>query len=603
MHVKIRITTCRLVAALAVMLVCGCANLSAPRAPLTVKLIAFNDFHGHLESPGRLAPSAGDEQVPVGGADALAAHVDRLRAQAAHSVVVGAGDSIGASPLVSSLFLDEPAVEALNRIGLEFNSVGNHEFDKGAAELRRLQGGGCKAGDANSCQGASVGTPVPFEGAKFRWLSANVIEQASGRPLLPAYGIKRFDGIDVAFIGVTLQGTPTIVTPSGVRGLAFRDEAETVNQLVPQLKAQGIEAIVLLLHEGGVQRGPRTDVNGCEGRLAGSPVAGIASRLDDAVDMVISGHTHAAYNCRLPNAAGRNIPVTSAGSFGRLLTDADLTIDPASRDITGVVATNRLVRRDEPGVPPEAAIARIVEGYKSLAARLAGRVIGAIATDLPNTRVDAACNMPAGQLIADAMLAATAAADAGGAQVAFMNGGGVRSPGFVGDGNVTFGEAFTVQPFGNDLVTLTLTAADLRNVLEEQFAGCGGQSRDRTRLMIPSTGFHYTWDGARSCGQRVRAMTLRRGEAIETLVGADGWLVDPSRRYRVTVNNFMAEGGDGYATFPKGSDRRVGPRDVDALADYLSRFKPPAAAYRPEASQRIRRLGGSACPMGADTNP
>lgn len=499
-------------------------------------------------------------------------------------------------------FLDEPAVEALNRVGLEFNSVGNHEFDKGAGELKRLQEGGCKAADPNSCQGASVGTPVPFEGAKFRWLSANVIERASGRPLLPAYGLKRFDGIGVAFIGVTLKGTPMIVTPGGVRGLAFRDEAETVNELVPQLKARGIEAIVLLLHEGGVQSGPRSDINGCEGGLAGSAVAGIVRRLDDAVDLVISGHTHAAYNCRLPNAAGRGIPVTSAGAFGRLLTDADLTIDPVSRDITSVAATNRLVRRDDPALPPDPEVARIVDGYRRLAASRAGQVIGTIAGDLPNTRVEPACNMPAGQLIADAMLAATAGADAGGAQIAFMNGGGVRSPGFVGGGNVTFGEAFTVQPFGNDLVTLTLTAQELRKVLEEQFAGCGGQPRDRTRLMIPSAGFRYTWDGAKACGERVRAASLESDGATEALVD-DGRLVDPSRRLRITVNSFMAEGGDGYATFTQGADRRVGPRDVEALAAYLSRFKPPAPAYRPEASQRIRRIGGSTCPMGSDTNP
>ena len=580
-------------AALPVALLCGCFSApmreAAPRAPFTVKLIAFNDFHGHVE-----------------GADALAAHVATMRSRAAHSVVVGAGDSVGASPLVSSIFHDEPAVEALNRIGLEFNSVGNHEFDKGAGELLRLQNGGCKTGDANSCQGASVGTPVPFEGAKFRWLSANVIEQASGRTLLPAYGVKTFDGVSVAFIGVTLKGTPTIVTPSGVRGLEFRDEAETVNQLVPQLKKRGIEAIVLLLHEGGVQRGPRPDINGCEGRLAGSSVAGIVGRLDDAVDLVVSGHTHAAYNCRLPNAAGREIPVTSAGSFGRLLTEADLTIDPASRDIAAVAATNRVVRRDDPGVPPDAAIARIVEGYRNLAARLAGRVVGAIAADVPNTRVDAACNMPAGQLIADAMLAATAAPDAGGAQLALMNGGGVRSPGFTfrsspageGDGNVTFGEAFTVQPFGNDLVTLTLTATDLRSLLEEQFAGCGGQPAGNTRLMPASAGFHATWDGARACGERIRALTLRSETIVE-----DGKLLDPTRRFRVTVNNYMAEGGDGYATFRMGTDRRVGPRDVDALADYLGRFKPPAAAYRAEDPQRLRRVGGSVCPTGEDTNP
>lgn len=580
-------------AALTVALLSGCIHPpvrdAAPRAPITVKLIAFNDFHGHVES-----------------ADALAVHVARLRSQAAHSVVVGAGDSIGASPLVSSLFLDEPAVEALNRIGLEFNSVGNHEFDKGAAELLRLQDGGCKAGDSNSCQGARAGTPVPFEGAKFRWLSANVIEQASGRPLLPAYGVKTFDGVPVAFIGVTLKGTPTIVTPSGVRGLEFRDEADTVNRLVPELKARGIEAVVLLIHEGGVQRGSQPDINGCEGRLAGSPLAGIVGRLDDAVDLVVSGHTHAAYNCKLPNAVGREIVVTSAGAFGRLLTEADLTLDRSSRDITAVAATNRRVRRDDPALPPDAAITRIVDGYRNLAARLAGRVIGTIASDLPNTRVDAACNMPAGQLIADAMLAATAAPEAGGAQVALMNGGGVRSPGFgfrssaagEGDGNVTFGEAFTVQPFGNDLVTLTLTATDLRKVLEEQFAGCGGQPAGNTRLMLASAGFRSTWDGARACGERIRALTLRHETIVE-----DGKLLDPSRRYRVTVNNYMAEGGDGYATFRNGTDRRVGTRDVDALADYLARFKPPAAAYRPEDAQRLRRIGGSVCPTGADTNP
>ena len=575
-----------------VALLCGCATPpvrdAASRTPFTVKLIAFNDFHGHVEA-----------------ADALAAQVARLRSRAAHGVVVGAGDSVGASPLVSSLFHDEPAVEALNRIGLEFNSVGNHEFDKGVGELLRLQSGGCKPGEANSCQGASVGTPVPFEGAKFRWLSANVIEEASGKTLLPAYGIKAFDGVSVAFIGVTLQATPTIVTPSGVRGLAFRDEAETVNRLVPELKARGIEAIVLLIHEGGVQRGPQPDINGCEGRLAGSPLAGIVGRLDDAVDLVVSGHTHAAYNCRLPNAAGREVPVTSAGSFGRLLTEAELTLDPSSRDVTAVTATNRVVRRDDPDVPPDASVARIVDGYRDLASRLAGRVIGAIATDLPNTRVDAACNMPAGQLIADAMLAATSGPEAGGAQIALMNGGGVRSPGFVhrssageGDGNVTFGEAFTVQPFGNDLVTLTLTAADLLSVLEEQFAGCGGQPAGNTRLMLASAGFHATWDGAKACGERIRALTLRSETIVE-----DGKLLDASRRYRVTVNNYMAEGGDGYATFRRGTDRRVGPRDVDALADYLARFKPPAAAYRPEDAQRLRRVGGSVCPTGADTNP
>jgi 5'-nucleotidase len=269
----------------------------------------------------------------------MAGHVAKLKAQNPNNVVVGAGDLIGATPLISALFLDEPAIETLNRIGLEFSAVGNHEFDQGSAELLRLQNGGCKVvsgvTNPNSCRGATVGTPVPFEGAKFKWLSANVITTATGRPLLPAYGIKTFNGVSVAFIGMTLRATPTIVTPTGVAGLEFRDEAATVNALIPELKAQGIESVVVLIHEGGFQTGSLSDINQCEGNLAGSAIAGVVRRLDDAVDLVISGHTHSAYNCRLPNAANRAIPVTSSSAFGRVLTDVDLTIE-----VNGVTRQN-----------------------------------------------------------------------------------------------------------------------------------------------------------------------------------------------------------------------------------------------------------------------
>ena len=408
--------------------------------------------------------------MPVGGAEYIAAHVNKLKAQNPNHAVVGAGDMIGATPLISSLFHDEPSVETLNRIGLEFNAVGNHEFDKGSATLLRLQRGGCKMDgariDVNSCQGAKVGTPVPFEGAKFQWLSANVVVTATGQTLLPAYGVKRFQGVPVAFIGMTLKDTPGIVVPTGVAGLEFRDEAATVNALVPKLRAEGIEAIVVLVHEGGVQSGLQQDINACEGNLAGSPIARIVSQLDDAVDVVLSGHTHAAYNCRLPNAKGRAMPVSSANAFGRVLSDIDLRIDPATRDVVAVQVSNRLVDRSDPTVTPDAALAGIVKGYDALVAPRAAVVIGSIATELPNNARDPACNMPAGELIADAQLAATAAPAFGGAAIAFMNRGGVRTPGFTykqrggeGDGNVTYGEAFTAQPFGNSLVTMTLTRA------------------------------------------------------------------------------------------------------------------------------------------------
>ena len=601
------------------------ASASTVSSPFTVKLMGFNDYHGTLESPGTFGTSSAvltADRSPVGGAEFMAAHIARLKKQNPLNVVVGAGDSIGASPLISSLFFDEPSVETLNRIGLEFNSVGNHEFDKGSAELLRLQNGGCKitAGvtDPNSCKGATVGTPVPFEGAKFKWLSANVMSTATGKPLLPAYGIKSFNGVKVAFIGMTLKATPSIVTPTGVAGLEFRDEAETVNALIPELRTQGIESIVVLVHEGGFQTGTLGDINGCEGNLAGSAIASIVGKLDNAVDMVVSGHTHAAYNCMLPNATGRNISVTSSSAFGRVLTDVDITIDPITRNITKTVATNRLVVRNDPATTADTVVAGIVAAYKALVSPIANLVIGAVSADLPNSRSDGACNMPAGTLIADSQLAATQPAAFGNAVIAFMNGGGVRSPGFTfassaageGNGNVTYGEAFTVQPFGNSLVTLSLTTQNIKDFLEEQFAGCMGQSATATRFALPSAGFKYTWDGAKACGARISNVTLRSASATETLVDANGVVQSPAKSYRVTVNNFMADGGDGYSTLIKGTNRVGGAQDIDALTAFLADFKAPKSPYAigtnvlDSGTPRINRVGTSAvCPSGANVNP
>jgi 5'-nucleotidase len=615
--------------------VAGTATPAGPvrPSPVTIKIIGFNDYHGHLQSPGTFGEHTAvpvERRPAVGGADALAAAVARLQARNRHHAVVGAGDFIGASPLISALFHDEPAVETLNRIGVEFNAVGNHEFDKGAAELLRLQHGGCKRTggrpDPHSCRGAQVGTPVPFEGARFRWLSANVVSTVTGRPLLPAYGIKSFGRIKIAFVGLTLEGTPGIVAPSGVAGLAFRDEAETVNALVPKLRREGVDGIVVLLHQGGVQTGGLSDINGCDGDLAGSELASIVARLDDAVDLVISGHTHAAYNCSahtvdvrsadgvvtrtarptgLPNASGRRIPVTSAGAYGRVLTDIDLTLDPRSDRIVAVHAVNRLVDRTDPEL--DAAIAgdprvrNLVAAYDRLVTPIAHRVIGSISADLPS-RADAAGNMPAGELIADAQLAATAIRGRGDAVIAFINPGGVRHPGFThrssaaaeGDGQVTYGEAFTAQPFGNALVTLTLTGQDLKRVLEQQFAGCRGQTHQR--ILVPSRGFTYSWSAGEACDARVRDVRLRDAAgAVDRIVDADGVVRNPGKTYRVTVNDFLAGGGDGFTAFRAGRDRLVGPRDIDALTAFLGRHLGPArAAYDPAAPSlmkpRVTRL-------------
>jgi 5'-nucleotidase len=586
---------------------------------VTVRVIGFNDFHGNLQSPGTFGvnlsiPPA--QRPAVGGAEYIAGHVEKLKSANPLNVVVGAGDFIGASPLISALFHDEPAIEVMNRVGLEFNAVGNHEFDHGASELLRLQNGGCKPGDPNSCKGASVGTPVPFEGAKFKWLSANVINTATRQPLLPAYGIKQFGKIRVAFIGMTLKETPTIVTPAGVAGLDFRDEAATVNALIPELKRHGAQAIVVLVHQGGFQTGSSQDINGCDGSLAASPIQSIVNRLDNAVDAVISGHTHAAYNCQLPNLNGRLISVTSASAFGRVLTSLDLVIDTKTRDVKQATATNSLVDRTDPAVTPNAQVKTVVTGYNALVSPIANQVIGSITTDLPNSAIDGACNMPAGDVIADAQLQATVPAAFGSAVIAFMNRGGVRNPGFTfasspageGNGNVTYGEAFTAQPFGNSLVTMTLTALDIKNVLEEQFAGCRGQSPTATRIMLPSAGFSYTWDGSKACDQRISNVKLASNGSAEILVDGGGVVQNPLKTYRVTVNNFMATGGDGYSTFLNGKDLLGGAQDIDALVAYLANFKAPNPPYDPAnpalGKPRISRIGASTvCPGGTNTNP
>jgi 5'-nucleotidase len=602
---------------------------------VTVKVIGMNDFHGNLFSPGSFSIQPGGPGTPLtskpaGGADYLAGYIASLKAQNPRHVVVHAGDMIGATPLVSAIFHDEPTIEVMNEIGIDFNATGNHEYDEGKDELLRMQNGGCHPTDLNSCQGAAVGTPVPFDGADFKMLAANVVVTATGKTLFVPYGIKSFatpqGPLRIGFIGMTLKETPTIVTPTGVAGLTFNDEAATVNSLVSKLRARGVETIVVVVHQGGFQgastspsgQPPNNYINDCKDNLAGTSIVPIVAGLDDEVDLVVSGHTHTAYNCRLPNAVGRSIPVTQASAFGRVLSDIDLTIDMTTRDVVGATVNNIVVDRTNAAITPNATVALLANAYNTLVSPIANQVIGSIAVDLPNTNADVACNMLAGDLVADAQLAATAPNGFGNARIAFMNRGGVRNPGLIfnqisggeAPGDVTYGEAFTMQPFGNSLVTMTLTAQQIKDVLEEQFAGCGGQPADRTRIMLPSKGFKYVWDGAQSCGSRISNVTLTDSNGTETLVDGAGLVVNPAATYRVTVNNFMATGGDGYLTFLGGTDLLGGAQDIDALVAYMADYKAPNPPYAPgvEAEDggtpRIGRVvGGSACPGGSNTNP
>jgi 5'-nucleotidase len=547
-----------LVVALLASLLAGCAQPPAPRAtaPIAVKVLAINDFHGNLTPPPggiRIKDPADPDKtvaVPAGGAEFIATAVAELRSKNPNHVFVAAGDLIGASPLLSALFRDEPTIESLGLMGLEVSAVGNHEFDRGAAELLRMQRGGCHPEDG--CKGLR-----PFGGAAFQYLAASTIDARTGRTLLPAYHVKRFDGIPVAFIGLTLKDTPTIVVPSGVTGLAFRDEAQTVNELVPELRRQGIEAIVVLIHEGGF---PSGDYNECPG-ISG-PIVGIVKKLDRAVDLVISGHTHRAYNCVIDGRL-----VTSADKYGTIVTEIDLMLDPHSGDVVSAKADNLIVRNDRFAKDP--AQTRLIAAYERLAAPLGQRVVGRIAGPLSREETPAG-EMPLGQVIADAQLAATRAAADGSAQIALTNPGGIRAalqP--AGDGSVRYEALFAVQPFYNNLVTLTLSGAQIVQVLEQQWRG-----QPKPRVLQVSRGFEYAWDNARPVGARV----------VPGSVMLDGRPLDSVASYRVTVNSFLAAGGDNFTVLKEGRDARTGMMDIDAFETYVAR------GLQPASGPRIRRL-------------
>lgn len=551
-----------------------------------VKIIAFNDFHGHLKAPGLsiLAPAANGTSVavPAGGAAYLSSAIQSLKLQNPNFVVVSAGDMMGATPLVSALFLDEPTIEVMNEIQIDFNAVGNHEFDKGQDELLRMQTGGC----AQHTRREPCQVNLNFPGANFKFLAANV-RRADGSTLFPSVGIKEFingnQRVKVGFIGMTLKDTPSIVTPAGVAGLSFEDEAKTANALIPQLRAQGADAIVVLLHEGGHTEsgfnGP-----GCAG-LAGGIVP-ILEKLDPSIDLVVSGHTHRAYICDY----GRINPakpflLTSAGQYGSLLTDIDLVIDAKHRKVVSKTATNLIVQGEAftdssgklvpltqlyPQFNKDPAVETIVSRYAVASAPLENRVVGSLSGSITLSPV-ASGESPLGNLIADAQLAATRAPDRGAAQIAFMNSGGVRANLIVpaDGGPVTYGQIFSAQPFGNSLVVKTFSGLQLKALLEQQFS-----NSTIVRFVYPSRGFSYAFDLKKAPGQRVSAIQLN-GKAIE-----DGL------SYRVTMNSFMATGGNGFTVFQQGTQALGGELDVDALEAYLL-ARPGISA---PATDRIKRL-------------
>jgi 5'-nucleotidase len=542
-----------LVAVASVLALAGCTTVASGvtgvGAPVEVHLLAINDFHGNLEPPSggarifNYVDPTKPTWVPAGGSPRLASAITQLSKQP-NAIMVAAGDLIGASPLLSSLFHDEPTIEAMSRMGLSVTSVGNHEFDEGWKELRRMQEGGCHPVDG--CNG-----PAPFKGAQFQYLAASTYLD-TGATLFPPYAIREFDGVKVGFVGLTLEGTPDVITPASRIGITFKDEAETVNALVPKLQAQGVQAIVVLIHEGGYAGQGLDDCHGLTGTIAD-----IVPKFDKAVDVVVTGHTNGIYICTVDGRL-----VTGAGAYGTRVTDIKLIIDPKSGDVVGKSARDIPILLD--AFPEDPAQVDLIAAYKVKAEPLMNRPVGRITAAL--SRAGGSTGESAlGDVIADSMLEAAKQQDSK-VEIAFMNPGGIRSDlPFKNDGEVIYGDIFTVQPFGNDLISLSLTGAQIEALLKQQYQPSGGNN-----ILQVSEGFTFGW-------------RQPQGQPIEVVPGSvklNGAPIIPTQTYRVVTNNFLVGGGDNFIAFKDGIDRITVGGDVQAFEAYVKTHSPLAGGVK-----------------------
>ncbi|MEU6867417.1 bifunctional metallophosphatase/5'-nucleotidase [Streptomyces sp. NPDC046876] len=550
-----------------------------------VQLLSFNDFHGTLEPPQGSSGNVTERQadgttkaIPAGGVEYLATSLREARKGHEYSVTAAAGDMIGGSPMLSGLFHDEPTVEALNKLKLDVTSVGNHEFDEGKTELRRMAYGGCHPVDGCFEMGKE------FTGSEFKYLAANVTDEKTKRPLMSPTFIWKKGDVKIGFIGVTLEGTPDVVTADGVKGLKFGDEVETINKYAEELNKQGVKSIVALIHEGGLPASGAYNYD-CNSPGAGAGISGaivdIAKNVDPKVDALVTGHTHQAYACNIPDPAGNPRMVTSAASYGRLFTDTTLTYDRQTKDIVRTAAlapkpVNKIVSRDLPKAPD---MTELIDRWKTLAAPVANRPMGYISADIAG-RGSEAPEKPLGDLIADAQLEATAAADKGGAQLAIMNPGGIRADlaykaaGGEGDGVVTYGESYTVQPFNNLMNIVDLTGAQLITALQQQVSGPVNGANPK--ILQVSKGFTYTLDMTKSGADRI----------VVDSVKLNGQAIDPAKTYRVAMNEFLAGGGDGFTVLKEHKNKLVGVPDLEAFNAYLGKSS-AANPIAPPAADRI----------------
>jgi 5'-nucleotidase len=463
-----------------------------------LRVLYINDFHGNLEPP----------TATTGGAAYLAAYVNELKGEARHTLFLGGGDLIGASPPISGLLLEEPTLAVLGEMGMDASAVGNHEFDAGYPELLRLIDGG-----KNEVTGRQ------WPGMKFPFLGANVYEEATDEVAFPPYEIYRIQGVPVAVVGLGYTNTPGIVVSGATDGLYFVDEAVAANQHVEDLKIRGKKAFIVVAHLGGT---------------------GWVDDLDDEVDLVLGGHSHSRTN------TWRNDKlVVQAGSAGTTLGVIDIILDKRTRDVRDMSAELVTVRHE--GMTPDKKIDRMVAGYAEQVAPIVNRVVGEAASTITRTR-NAAGESALGNLIADAQRTKM------GTDFAFMNAGGIRAN--IQAGPVTWGDLYTVQPFGNNLVTMTMSGEQVKRLLEQQWQGGSA--------MLQIGGLEYQWSASAPTGSRV-----------VDIWQSDGTPVDPAGTYTVTVNIFLAGGGDGYGVLTEPADQVIGPNDLDALVEYIEALPQP----------------------------
>lgn len=496
-----------------------------------LKILAINDFHGYITSTEKLGGR------PVGGAAYLSSYFVQREMQANVTLRVHAGDAVGASPPLSGLLQDEPTIEVLSMLGFDVGVPGNHEFDEGLAELYRLQYGG-----HHDVTGY-------FHGSSFPLVAANVIRKDTGEPIFPPFVIKAVLGVPVAFIGVVTAEAPSVITQARVSDLEFGDPVEAVNRWVREIRSLGIEAIVVLAHEGGT-------VDEDSGLVEG-PIVDIAFGVDDAVDAIVSGHTHQGYAAHIDDKL-----VVQAYSKGTAFADIHLVIDRNTGDVAYSEAEIVTVWAD--AVEPDSRILGLIDKYEEEVKPVTERVIATAATDLTRKQSEAG-ESALGNLIADAHRWVAEA------DIAFTNPGGIRNDLQAGD--VTRGELYVVQPFGNDLVKMTMTGDQIQRALNQQWRQVGDSVEVK---FLQLSGIRYTWDPSLPLGNRIVSATLDDGTPIQS-----------DAEYTVAVNGFLASGGDGFTVFAEACQRTVVTNDLDALIQFLQSLGRPVEA---EIEGRITKL-------------